>query len=788
MNTKLISLSIFVVLLLISLWVAVFIVHAKIRSATASTEQPVGVIAQSSSELRAQTTGEQVEQTTGQRLLAADTLTVNVTPTPEPSLAPAAQVSGETMIYTDGLANDWQEWSWGVTSQPASAQPVHSGQAAIGVTYDAGWGAFYLHTDTVIPGDEYDLLRFWIHGGSAGDQHMRVLLADEGTSFLAASKEVMAQADSWTLVEINLADLGAPRQISGIVWQDTTGDAQPTFYIDDLALVDLDLPPTPTPAPMTGPQLSVDLNAARRPISPEIYGINYADETLATVLNLPVRRWGGNATTRYNWQNDTSNRASDWFFENIPEENDAPEQLPNGSSADRFVEQDRRTGAKTLLTMPLIGWTAKSRDFACGFSVTKYGAQQQTDSWQADCGNGLTAAGDPLTGNDPTDTSTPIDPSFVQAWINHLTAQFGTAAEGGVAYYNLDNEPMLWHVTHRDIHPDPVGYDELRDRTYAYAAAIKAADPTAQTLGPAEWGWTGYFFSALDSTAGGSWWNQAPDRAAHDDVPLVPWYLQEMQRYEQEQGVRLLDYLDLHYYPQTSGVALAPLGDAETRERRLRSTRSLWDPTYQDESWIEEPVRLIPRMREWVDTYYPGTKLAIGEYNWGALDHLNGALAQADVLGIFGREGLDMAFLWAPLSADEPFAYAFRMYRNYDGADSTFGDTSVQAASSDQDKLAIYAAQRSSDQALTILVINKSNETFDSTIAIAGLPATTDTQIFQYSAADLQAIQSLPARTVTAGKLPATFPGQSLTLFVLGGSTSDAPAAVSRTLQPTTTP
>lgn len=788
MNTKLISLSIFVVLLLVSLWVAVFIVHAKMRSTTASTEQPVATLDQTNNEQVAPTTSEQIEQTTGQRLLAADTLTVNITPTPDPLLASAAQVSDETMIYTDGLAEDWQEWSWGVTSQPASAQPVHDGQAAIGVTYDAGWGAFYLHSNTLIAGDQYDLLRFWIHGGSTGGQQMRVLLADEGTTFLAESKEVTAQADSWTLVEINLTELGAPRQISGIVWQDTTGDAQPTFYVDDLALVDLDLPPTPTPVPVTGPQLSVDLSAARRPISPEIYGINYADETLATVLNLPVRRWGGNATTRYNWQNDTSNRASDWFFENIPEENEAPEQLPNGSAADRFVEQDRRTGTKTLLTMPLIGWTAKSRDFACGFSVAKYGAQQQTDSWQADCGNGLTATGEPLTGNEPTDTSTAIDPSFVQAWINHLTAQFGTAAEGGVAYYNLDNEPMLWHVTHRDIHPDPVGYDELRDRTYAYAAAIKAADPTAQTLGPAEWGWTGYFFSALDSTAGGSWWNQAPDRAEHADLPLVPWYLQEMQRYEQEHGVRLLDYLDLHYYPQTSGVALAPVGDSDTRERRLRSTRSLWDATYQDESWIEEPVRLIPRMREWVDTYYPGTKLAIGEYNWGALDHLNGALAQADVLGIFGREGLDMAFLWAPLSADEPFAYAFRMYRNYDGAGSTFGDSSVHATSTNQDKLAIYAAQRSSDQALTILVVNKSNEAFNSTVAIAGQPVTGAAQVFQYSAADLQSIQSLPALTVTTNGLPATFPGQSITLFVLGGTTNEASAAVSRTLQPTTTP
>jgi len=51
---------------------------------------------------------------------------------------------------------------------------------------------------------------------------------------------------------------------------------------------------------------------------------------------------------------------------------------------------------------------------------------------------------------------------------------------------------MLWNQTHRDVHPDPTRYDEVRDRTYAYAAAIKSADPSALTAGPTVWGWTAY--------------------------------------------------------------------------------------------------------------------------------------------------------------------------------------------------------------------------------------------------------------------------------------------------------
>ena len=148
---------------------------------------------------------------------------------------------------------------------------------------------------------------------------------------------------------------------------------------------------------------------------------------------------------------------------------------------------------------------------------------------------------------------------------------------------------------------------------------------------------------------------------------------------------RILDYLDIHFYPQ-NGVALSPAGDANTQALRLRSTRALWDPTYADESWIAQTsegpfVRLIPRMRDWVNNHYPGTKIALGEYNWGALDHLNGALAQADILGIFGRESLDLAALWDPPSSAQPGAYAFRMYRNYDGTGtrSVFGDVARSA-------------------------------------------------------------------------------------------------------------
>jgi len=531
-------------------------------------------------------------------------------------------------------------------------------------------------------------------------------------------------------------------------------------------------------APGAGPALSVDVSAGRHAISEDIYGMNYADEALCADVRLPVRRWGGNAASRYNWQNDTSNRGSDWFFENIAESSSDPGTLPDGSAADRFVDQDRRTGARTLMTVPLIGWTPKQRPEAhpydCGFKVSKYGPQQSTDPWDADCGNGRHADGSDITGNDPSDTSLSIGPAFVTAWIDHLTGRYGTAAQGGVAYYDLDNEPMLWNSTHRDVHPAATTYDEMYNRTVQYAKALKDADPSAQSLGPAAWGWCAYFYSAADNCS-----SAGADYQAHGGTAFVPWYLQQMHGYEKANGVRILDYLDLHIYPQINGIYSDSPGDADMQAKRLRSTRQLWDPTYVHEGWIGQPVYLIPRMRQWVTDNYPGTRTAISEYNWGALGYLNGALAQADILGIFGREGLDLATLWDPPDANQPGAFAFRIYRNYDGAGHGFGNVGVQATSADQDAVAIYAAQRSADQAITVVVINKTSDTLTSAVNLSGFTPASTAAVYRYSAADLNQIERMPDQAVAGSGFSTAFAGNSITLFVMAPQSlpPDAPPA-----------
>jgi hypothetical protein len=180
----------------------------------------------------------------------------------------------------------------------------------------------------------------------------------------------------------------------------------------------------------------------------------------------------------------------------------------------------------------------------------------------------------------------------------------------------------------------------------------------------------------------------------------------------------------------------------------------------------------------WIAKNYPDTKLAFTEYNWGGQEAISGALAQADILGIFGEYGLDMATIWgAPDPTSQlPGLIGYEVYRNYDGNKSMFGNMALTSTSVNQGQLSVYGALRTSDNAVTVVVINKKYGDLTSSLSLANLAAgSTTAQAFLYSNANLAAIVAQPAVTVTppaAGGTTSTisnytFPAQSITVFVV---------------------
>jgi hypothetical protein len=686
------------------------------------------------------------------------------------------RVFGQTdqQIYTDSLQNGWQDWGW-ATLNYNNASPVHSGSKSVAVTIaDNSYQAIYI-AHNAFDSTPYASISFWVNGGPTGGQQLQIQ-AILGTAAQTAVKLPLLATNSWQKINVSLVSLGVAAQpnFSGFWIQDRIGAAQPTFYLDDITLLASTNPPPPiTNSPVT---IAIDAKLNRHPISPLIYGVAFADSNQVADLNVPLNRSGGNSETRYNWQLNAHNHAADWYFESIADSSSTP-----AAAADDFVANSKGAGAEPMLTIPMIGWVPKlaaNRGKLASYSIAKYGSQTGNDSqWFADAGNGIssTNGNPPITWNDPTDANFATNSAFQRAFLQHLTNRWGLSAKGGVRYYFMDNEHSIWHSTHQDIHPTGATMAEIRDKIFDYAAQVKAADPNALVLAPEEWGWSGYFYSGYDQQYGSKHgWTSFPDRTANGGWDYLPWLLNQFRQKATNTNQRLLDYFTVHYYPQSGEYG----SDTSTAMQltRNRSTRSLWDTNYVDASWINSVVMMIPRLKNWVTNYYPGTGIGITEYNWGAEAHINGATAQADVLGIFGREGLDLATRWTTPDASTPTYKSIKMYRNYDGRRSTFGDVSVRAAVPNPDSVSAFAAERSMDGAMTVMVINKQSASgANVVINLTNFQGSGTAQVWQLSSSNV--ISRLADIAFTGNSLAATLPPQTITLLVLAaGSTTPAPA------------
>lgn len=679
--------------------------------------------------------------------------------------APAAGAQA-LELYDDALHAAFQDWSWAAAADYslANTTPVQSGQRSIRFLPRAWGGLLFADPNGSHDLADYAALTFWIHGGSSGGQNLRLSLLD-GTTALAELNVASYTAGgivaaTWHQASIPLdASTGlASGSFSRVQLMDNTGGVQAQVFLDALRF---------TPREQGGSQIvTIDLGQDRRAVSPLIFGVSYGENAGLAAVRYPLRRWGGNSTTRYNWQADVHSTAGDWYWQNIPDSPGTSGTPPAGNSADTFIDAARANGGEALISIPSIGLApiADRNNKHWGFSQAKYGPQLRDEcdepgsaGWcTADAGNGecdpaQNTATDPQGGrycryaytdsngqhfrivnNARSDTSIDVTPDFWAPWIAHLQSRYGTAAGGGVRLYALDNEPMLWNSTHRDVHPQAPDYAEVWTRGRDLAVRIKQQEPGALIFGPVTWGYPDLFTSAADAEDCNCL--SGPDRQAHGGKPFVKWYLEQVCAYQQQTGVRLVDYLDLHYYPQGDGIVdfnSGNLGYSESAgvsAKRLRSLKELYDPNYVSESWIADlgddatyhysKPGLIPRVKAWIAESCPGTRLAISEYNWGPDRGVSGALAQAEALAIFAREGVDAAMRWV---APEPGSFAedaFKLYLNYDGAFSRVGGDSVRTTASNPDTVSAYAIHRNGDK-LYLLLFNKSTSARDVSVNVS---------------------------------------------------------------------
>lgn len=477
-----------------------------------------------------------------------------------------------------------------------------------------------------------------------------------------------------------------------------------------------------------------------RAISPLIYGTNGAPEIGTT--HQAVIRSGGNRLTAYNWENNASNAGSDYLFQNDGYLSDS--NTP-GKVVSDFVDEAVANNAAAIVTVPIVDYV--SADKNGGGDVRNSGSNYLSTRFRQNRptkGSAFSAtpdAGDGFVYQD----------EFV-SWVK------GRYPNANVLF-SMDNEPDLWSSTHAEVHPNPVTYAELWQRNRDYGRAVKAVWPEAPVLGFVSYGFNGYVNL-----------QNASDGNGRD---FIEWYLDQAAALETTDGARVIDYLDLHWYPeaQGGGERITEGNSQGAATARVQAPRSLWDASYSETSWIRDfkggPIDLLHSLQAKIDDHYPGTKLAFTEWNYGGGDNITGAIAVADVLGVFGREGVGLATYWA-LHGDESYAHSgFRAYRNYDGNGATFGDTSIQATTSDVETATAYASIRSSDATRTVIVvINKSGSAKTAGITLA--------QTVSYTSADVYRIVAGQANVVAASSIDAvalnafnyTMPARSVSVIV----------------------
>ncbi len=450
------------------------------------------------------------------------------------------------------------------------------------------------------------------------------------------------------------------------------------------------------PPPKMEAELTLNLDNVLGTIDSLCYGVNDP-----VIPQASFRRLGGNRTTGYNWEINSSNAGNDNGYVSDRWLNTLVEMEKDDSSPAAWilknVELHRAESADTLVTIPMAGYvvadgsgeSVSRRDAAPSKRWVKFEATKPGGEFGApDLGDGKAYADEMV------------------AW---LVSKLGTASEGGVKYYSLDNEPSIWSDTHARLHPRKTGYEEVADRAIATAQAVLAVDPDAEIVGPALYGWYGHV--TLQNAAN-------KDRFNKTHGSFSGYFLSRMREASEQSGKRLLHLFDFHWYPEATGggqrITFGESGKdvgAAVVEARIQAPRSLWDPTYLEESWITDsnggqPIELIPRMQRIIEKHYPGTRFAILEYNYGAVHHYSGGLALADVLGIFGKYGV-AGCSWR---VGEDHSYeeaAFQLYLDYDGRGSRFEKHAIGVPSVVPQHESIYAACSEDKKSVTVVLINK---------------------------------------------------------------------------------
>jgi len=491
-------------------------------------------------------------------------------------------------------------------------------------------------------------------------------------------------------------------------------------------------------------------------ISPYIYGTN---QLLTEEENWAALRQGGNRMTGYNWENNASNAGSDYFhssdnyltwISNIQNEN-----VP-GIVTTTFRDRSIELNAYSLVTLQLAGYIAKDKNGTVEESEKAPSSRWAAVQFQKD--------GEFSLRPDTSDTLV-----YLSEYVNFLVDKYGMSnTSSGIKGYSLDNEPALWVSTRPRIHPLKPTCSEIVQKGIDVSKAIINIDPYAEVFGPVLYGFNAYY-SFQDAAD----WNSV--RSGKNHSWFIDFYLEEMKKAETAEGKRLLDVLDLHWYPEARGDGRIsdPNSNSEADKlARVQAPRTLWDNNYIEDSWIGQwfsgYLPLIPKIKKSIDNYYPGTKLAFTEFSYGGENDISGAIAMADVLGIFSKYGVYFATFWELNSPSDYISAAYKIYRNYDGNNSTAGDFFLPSFTSDSVNSSVYGSIKNEENEIHIIAINKNlNESLTGDFSILSNRQILSGRVWMVEGNSPDITEINPVAEISNNNFSYTLPAGSVCHFVL---------------------
>lgn len=507
--------------------------------------------------------------------------------------------------------------------------------------------------------------------------------------------------------------------------------------------------------------VTVNLSGEKKTISPYIYGMNqYGNVNNYKNVTVNAVRQGGNRYTGYNWETNWSNAGEDWV--NSSDTNIGDDKNGAGYAARKLSDECTEYNVPyKFTTLQMAGYVAADKDGTVKESEKAPSARWNEVVFRKDGELSLTP--------DLTDGKV-----YMDEYVNYLVKTLGDSTTStGMQGYSLDNEPFLWNDTHPLLHPEEAGCNELIDKSIELATVVKEIDPNAETFGGVLWG----MLPCMNAGENGAVVDPDWQAVKSNYNWYVDYYLDRMAQAEKETGKRILDVFDVHYYAQ----------DCATDDAVLQAARSLYDPSYVENSWLQpwagQYFPFLTRLQESIEKYYPGTKLAVSEYNLAniANEKVTGksvvaAIAETEALGAFAMNDVYLATYWGTLPDCPYVESAINLYTNYDGKGAAFGDTLVESKTDDLSKSASFAAiDGTDDSEVTVVLSNKDKTNSEkAVIDISGSSSDYQSAVVYAITQDSSEIRIIDVQNdISGNKIEVELPPLSVAQIVISDEKTD---------------